>query len=214
MIEWAIFNKEFSNNKLWNVQRTIKSAKDNFFSLFTSGFWSTLGEADFLNSMNNLQPKWCKHTFNDPWFNVIIELIQEPWNLFMELRLILRTPDQILPTRHSSKYHCFGLRQIQRYLLQFSTTKSKHTLIPSSRPLMICSLFLTCAFSSLILVDVISPHLKWLFLLWSQTFGHPNLIETHHHPIEYMTFMFVFKGHHKYGLNLSHYCDQTFDIAL
>ena len=132
----------------------------------------------------------------------------------MELRLILRTPDQILPTRHISKYHCFGLRQIQRYLLQFSTIKSQHTLIPSSRPLMICSLFLTCAFSSLILVDVISPHLKWLFLLWSQTFGHPNLIETHYHPIEYMTFMFVFKGHHKYGLNLSYYYDQTFDIAL
>ena len=116
MIEWAIFNREFFQQKLWNVQRTIKSAKDNFFSLFTSGFWSTLGEADFLNSMNNLQPKRCKHTFNDPWFNIKIELIQEPWNLFMELMLILRTPDQILPTKHSSKHHCFGLRQIQRIL--------------------------------------------------------------------------------------------------
>ena len=26
--------------------------------------------------------------------------------------------------------------------------------------------------------------------------------------------MFVFKGHHEYGLNLSYYYDQTFDIAL
>ena len=43
--------------------------------------------------------------------------------------------------------------------------------------------------------------------------GHPNLIKTHHHPIEYMI-MFVLKGHHEDGLNLSYYYDQTFDIAL